>query len=289
LPHLTSQDEIVTALIRLAHNVPMTTQPPAVSVREKLGSLLRRLSVATALLACCLVFAQCSSLSSPSAPTPEPSGSTDSPQVRTITAANLIKPADLPPPIGGGKVITYTRNARSLDQLSICQPQPLTALGAAAIKSRSFKSRYEAGNRPFPHSSLDDQPDSYAVVLQFPDPMAAQRAKALYDSWVTSCEAGTDLPAGIRKLSSSFSWTPVAADPAQAEVSEVRYQRDGSSSRYAFFESVGLTVLEDRMMITVHLFYTDESVYSLNTEEEEGGFAHPQLGLVGAAAKRLSE
>jgi len=256
---------------------------------DKLGSLLRRFGVATVLFGCCLVFAQCSWLGSPSAPTPEPSEGAVSPQTRTITAANLIKAADLPPPIGGGKVITYTRNARSLDQLSICQPQPLTALGASAIKSRSFKARYAAGNRPFPHSSLDDQPDSYAVVLQFPDPVAAQRAKALYDSWVASCEAGTDLPAGIRKLSSSFSWTPVAADPAQAEVSEVRYQQDGSSDRYAFYESVGLTVLEDRMMITVHLFYTDESVYSLNTDEEEGGFAHPQLGLVGAAVKRLSE
>jgi hypothetical protein len=43
------------------------------------------------------------------------------------------------------------------------------------------------------------------------------------------------------------------------------------------------------MMITVHLFYTDESPYSLNMGEEEAGFAHPQLGLVQAAAKRLSE
>ena len=267
----------------------MTTQPPPLSVIEKLGRLLRRLSVAVILLACCLVFAQCSWLSSPSAPTPEPSETTVSPQTRTITAANVIKPADLPPPMGGGKMITYTRNARSLDQLSICQRQPLTTLGASAIKSRSFKSRYAPGNRPFPHSSLDDQPDSYAVVLQFPDPVAAQRAKALYDSWVTSCEAGTDLPTGIRKLSPSFTWTAVAADPAEAEVSEVKYQRDGSSDRYAFYESVGLTVLEDRMMITVHLFYTDESVYSLNTDEEEGGFAHPQLGLVRAAVPRLSE
>jgi hypothetical protein len=43
------------------------------------------------------------------------------------------------------------------------------------------------------------------------------------------------------------------------------------------------------MMITIHLFYTDESPYSLNVDEEEAGFAHPQLGLVQAAAKRLSE
>lgn len=283
-----SQDEIVTALARLAQNVPMTTQPPRVSVMERPRSLLRRLSVAAVLIACCLVFAQCAWLSSPSAPAPEPSENTVSPPVRTISNANVIKAADLPPPIGGGKMITYTRNARSLDQLSICQPQPLTTLGATAIKSRSFKSRYSPGNRPFPRSSLDDQPDSYAVVLQFSDPTAAQRAKALYDSWVTSCEAGADLHAGIRNLSPSFSWTPVAADPAQAEVSEVRYQQGGSSGRNAFYESVGLTVLEDRLMITVHIFYNDESVYSLNTDEEEGGFAHPQLGLVGAAVPRLS-
>jgi len=43
------------------------------------------------------------------------------------------------------------------------------------------------------------------------------------------------------------------------------------------------------MMITVHVFYTDESLYSVNTDEDEAGFAHPQLGLVEAAAKRLSE
>jgi hypothetical protein len=42
------------------------------------------------------------------------------------------------------------------------------------------------------------------------------------------------------------------------------------------------------MMITVHVFYTDESPYSVNTEDDEAGFAHPQLGLIAAAAKRLS-
>jgi hypothetical protein len=43
------------------------------------------------------------------------------------------------------------------------------------------------------------------------------------------------------------------------------------------------------MMITLHLFYNEESPYSLNSDEEEAGFAHPQVGLVEAAATRLSE
>jgi hypothetical protein len=42
------------------------------------------------------------------------------------------------------------------------------------------------------------------------------------------------------------------------------------------------------MMITVHVFYTDESPYSLDLGEEEAGFAHPQLGLIDAAVQRLS-
>jgi len=70
-------------------------------------------------------------------------------------------------------VVSYDRNARSLDELSICQTQPLNALGASAIKSRSFQSRYPSGDRPFPRSSLDDEPDSYAVALQFSDSVAA--------------------------------------------------------------------------------------------------------------------
>jgi hypothetical protein len=136
-------------------------------------------------LASCLVLAQCSWLSSTQAPSPAPRSSVATPQVRSITEANLSAAADLPAPIGGGKV--------------------------------------------------------------------------------------------------------GAADPAQAEVSEVGYQRDGSSGQSAFFESVGLTVLEDWMMITVHIFYSDESPYSLDVDNDEAGFAHPQLGLIAAAAKRLSE
>jgi hypothetical protein len=126
-------------------------------------------------------------------------------------------------------------------------------------------------------------------VLQFPDAAAAQQARVVYGSWIVSCESGAALPDRIRNLRQGYGWSPVTADPAQAEVSEVVYQRDDSKGQSAFHESVGLTVLEDRMMITVHIFYSDESPYSLHVDDDEAGFAHPQLGLVAAAAKRLSE
>jgi hypothetical protein len=153
--------------------------------------------------------------------------------------------------------------------------------------SRSFRTRYSSGDRPFPRSSLEDEPDRYGVALQFADPSAAQRAKSIYEGWVISCTAGRKPPSGIRGLQ-PFDWTQVAASPAQAEVAEVAYRLKGSAAS-AYHESVGLTVLQDRMMITVQLFYTDESPYSLTVDEDEGGFAYPQLGLVEAAGRRLSQ
>ena len=250
---------------------------------------LGRLGVAVVAVLSCLLLADCSLFTPPPGPTLSPPSSSTTAPIRTISKANLITAGDLPPAIGGGKVIEYHRNARTLDQLSICQPQPLATLGASSMKSRSFKARYPAGDRPFPRSSLDKQPDRYAAVLQFADRSAAQRAKSIYQGWVASCLASGDPAKGIRVLRPSFDWTPVAVEPAQAEVAEIVYQDDHSSDHNAYFESTGLTVLDDRMMITVHTFYTDESPYSVNVEEEEAGFAHPQLGMVEAAARRLSE
>ena len=266
----------------------MTSRPGRASLRAEARSRLGRIAAAVMALGSCLLFAQCAWLSPSPGPTPEPSSSTPR-QERTITDANLITAADLPSPIGGGKVVEYDNNARSLDQLSICQPQPLETLGATAIKSRSFRARYPSGDRPFPRSPLDNRPDRYGVALQFADPGAAQRAKSIYETWVINCGSDKELPNGLHELQPRLDWTQVSvAAPAQAEVSEVVYRNDGSSDRYSFFESVGLTVLEDRMMITVHLFYTDESLYSVNSDDE-AGFAHPQLALIEAAAKRLAD
>jgi len=266
----------------------MTSQPRRARFLVRATTRLSRLGVALVALGSCLVLAQCSWLTAPSEPNQAPSVSSAPPQARTLTNANLIKASDLPPPIGGGKVVSYDRNGRSLDEVSICQTQPLSALGASAVKSRSFQSRYAAGDRPFPRSSLDDEPDSYTVALQFADPAAAARAKSAVEGWISNCRAGAELPSGANVLSQDAEWTGVTADPAQAQVTEIMYQRNGSSSSNAYFESIGLTTLQDRMMITIHVYYTDESPYSFSLEEEESGFAHPQIGLIDAAAQRLS-
>jgi hypothetical protein len=273
-----------------AQNVLHDVSTGPVRVSMKAFHRLSRLAMAVVAAGSCLILAQCSWFTPTPAPTPTltPSASTASP-VRTISNANVIKAADLPAPIGGGKMVESHRNARTLDQLSICQPQPVETLGASAIKSRSFQARYPNGERPFPRSSLDKKPDTYAVVLQFGDQAAAWRAKSTYNGWVADCLAGRNPANGIKVVRPSLEWTPVVVEPAVAEVAEVVYRDDDSSDKYGYFESVGLTLLDDRMMITVHTFYSDESPYSVNLGEEEAGFAHPQLGLVGAASRRLAE
>jgi hypothetical protein len=289
---LRDDDESSAVEEMAAHNVLHDVSTGSVRVSMKASHRLSRLGIAVVAASSCLILAQCSWFTPPPSPTPTlaptTSASTASP-VRTISNANVIKAADLPSPIGGGKVVEYHRNARTLDQLSICQPQPLETLGAAAIKSRSFQARYPNGERPFPRSSLDNKPDTYAVVLQFADQAAAWRAKSIYNDWVADCLAGRNPTNGFKVVRPSLEWTSVAIEPAVAEVAEVVYPDDDSSDKYGFFESIGLTLLDDRMMITVHTFYADESPYSVNLGEEEAGFAHPQLGLVDAAARRLAE
>ncbi len=146
---------------------------------------------------------------------------------------------------------------------------------------------YPPGEPPFPASALDGRPTTYAVALQFAGPAAAQQAMQTFRTWIETCRAAKTLPGGLRLMDRGFDWTAVPAQPARAEVAELSYRATDDRSDNATFESVGLTVLDHRLMVTVHLFYTDESPYSINADDDEGGFAHPQQALVRAAARRL--
>jgi hypothetical protein len=227
--------------------------------------------------------------SSPTAVSPSPST-----PARTLTAANLPKASELPLPIGDGSVKVYRKHARTLDAVTICAAAPISILGATTTELRSYRSLSLKGKPPFPSPLLDGQPDSYAVALQFAGPAAALQAKSTVETWMVGCRAGERLPAGARLLDMGFDWTPVGNHTGEppvapvAEAAEVAYRPAAAKKGSTIFESVGLTVVEDRMMITVHLFATDESPYSTNIDDDEASFAHPQIGLVQAAAKALS-
>ena len=206
--------------------------------------------------------------------------------VRTVTPANLIAPSDLPAPEGGGTIEEYRAHARPLDRVSVCLPRGLGALGATAALSRSYKEVYP--DRPALEGPLADEPSSYAVALQFPDAAAATAARKTYEGWVDDCRAGRRAGAHLEVLKQLGSdWTRVPAPGGRGEVAEVVYREPASRSQDAYWESTGLTLVGDRLMVTVHLFYGSESSFVLNPNATDGGFAHPQLGLVRAAAKRL--
>jgi hypothetical protein len=230
------------------------------------------------------------------APGQQPTASPSAPSVtasltpgRTLTNANMLGADDVPEPLGGGKVSVDTRNARSPDHLSICEQQPFGALGSTGTLSRSFKSIYRGKDRPFPHSVLDDQPDTYAVALQFADPAAAERARAIIHGWVVSCLQGVNVPGDVSVTTQGFGWAALTVRPGTAEIAEVVYRPRASTSKNGIWESIGLTLVEDRLMVTVHLYYTDESPFSVNLDDDESGFPHPQVTLVRESAIRLGK
>jgi len=207
--------------------------------------------------------------------------------VRTLTGANLVAASDLPRPDGGGRVREYAGNARPADRVSICLADGLRSLGATATLSRSFKESYP--NQPALEGPLANEPSSYAVALQFPDEAAAAAAMRTYKGWVEDCRAGRGAATGLEVIKRlGWDWTRVPAPGARGEVAEVVYREPRSGSEDAYWESTGLTLLRDRLMITVHVFYGSESPFVLDATATDLGFPHPQLGLVGAAAKRLA-
>jgi hypothetical protein len=208
-------------------------------------------------------------------------------RVRTVTSTNLITSSDLPAPEGGGTVGEYRANARPLNRVSVCLPDGWGQLGATAAVSRSYKEVYP--DRPALAGPLADEPSSYAVALQFPDAAAAAAALHTYEGWVEDCRAGRGPGTRLGVLEQlGFDWTRVPAPGGRGEVAEVVYRKPGSPSQDAYWESTGLTLVRDRLMVTVHVFYSSESSFVLDATTTDGGFAHPQLGLVRAAAKRLA-
>ena len=237
--------------------------------------------------------------SGPSAPVTTASTPSASPSQRALTAANLLAVADITSPDDGIKIEEVAAGrGRTPAQISICFPAGAADLGATSTLSRNFrffladpheKEEPEAGG-PSP-----GDPSIYTVAWQFADPAGAQQAEQTVRRWVADCR---------RTLAASLEWRPIRSGQnsstfhpvklsgtgqgAWAEVPLYRARTDRSDN--GFFETVGLTRVADRLMVTIDLVYGMDKITSdqQDGDPDNGIPADPQFELVEAAAKRLA-
>lgn len=243
--------------------------------------------------------ATASSPSSASTPEATPSP-TPSPVARLLSDANLLQVEDIRSPATSIKVEEVAAGrGRALEQLSVCFPEDGGNLNATASKSRSFRfvlagleeepGEEEAGG-PDP-----EDPSIYTVAWQFADAASAEQARTTLKGRVADCRktlAASKDWRPIRAGENSSKFHPVklsgAGQGAWAETPIYRAKTDRSDS--GFFETVGLTLVEDRLMVTVDLIYGMDKISSdqQGGDKDNGVPADRQFDLVEAAAKRLA-
>lgn len=151
--------------------------------------------------------------------------------------------------------------------------------------------RETSGGPTDPDQSAEDPPARagvYTTVLQFADARTADKAYERILDWRKDCE-DTLADRGYRLLDSGWR-VPVTVDGRRVgEFVEVTYRRSGDSSGSRTFESTGVALVADRVMVTVSVVSGEDYQVSLDPEgdRQTGQSAHPQFALIRAAAERL--
>jgi hypothetical protein len=134
---------------------------------------------------------------------------------------------------------------------------------------------------------LENQPVIYTQALQFADAAAAKRAQAVYAGWLDGCAKTLEAQGNKVLTTLGFTNRSIKVAGGSATLSEVVYQRPGDQDdESAFWESVGLTQVKDRLMITVFLNYGMD--FNVTLDRSEGEMLHPQLILIESSAEKLA-
>lgn len=210
---------------------------------------------------------------------PLPRPSTASP-VRTLSSANLLRAADVPPWRGRVLEVAPDGTGRAVDEVSACVPDGISVLGATDTAARDF--RYPAEQRPA----------FQTVALQFVDTDAAQQAEQTLSGWVEDCGDTLEGRGATLLNDRGSEWVDVTTPPGTSGrfVDLDVYREQAQTGEDGVFESLGVTRVGDRLMLTVRLVSSTEDYVSLEGEAGavDGMPVHPQYGLVRAAAERLA-
>lgn len=228
---------------------------------------------------------------SPPDPSPGRTPGSGPETVRTVTEANLLRVADLPV-TGDSTFERYEQDARTVDRVSLCQQQSWQQLGATGTAMRSFREVHpaEPGTTPDPDDPLADLPTLYAVAVQFPDAAAAGAARQTYERWVAGC-ARHLRDQDYTSSTTEVRWSQVEVPRGRARFTDVVYAGPGhAGDDAAFFEGVGVTQVDDRLMVTVNLAYGQDYdvAYQQEGDPETQLPPHVQFGLCVAATARLA-
>jgi hypothetical protein len=226
-------------------------------------------------------------------PTTVPTVVTASPTpTRTVTEANLIMASEVPGIERERFVETPAGVGRDDDHLTTCVPDgEMDQLGATATAGRSFRmDRRSDGETNPPAKPFDNEPTLYTQAVQFDSTAAAEKAYLIYRDWLDSCPQ-TIKERGDTALGGGVGWTPVSTsvNGAKAGFDEIVWRAASDGSEAGYFESIGLTRVDDRLAVTVWLVYGQDYNVSLDPkgDPDTGLPAHPQFGLLKAAAQHL--
>ena len=227
------------------------------------------------------------SASQPNDPSTSPTPTTSA---RQLTERNLLAAEDVPLQDYDNQSVVVVKPGvgRPDPESSVCLPDNgLADLGAEQILSRNFGYRLLDGPQPDADDPFRDQPIIYTQALQFADAAAAESARDRYQGWLKECPAALQAKGYELLPELGFDPTPLEVEQGSASATELAYQRPGGADAdFGIWESVGLTVVGDRMMITVYLHWGTD--WEVTVDAAEGDLLHPQIGLCDAASARLA-
>jgi hypothetical protein len=214
-----------------------------------------------------------------SAPTAVPRPTPSPTPARTVGPTELLRSADVPTSGGPALEIAPAGAGRRPNEISVCVPDGLEALAATGSASRNFRYPGQSG---VPIST---------VALQFADAEAARRAEQTVRGWVDDCPALLREEGATVLGSGGVDWVDVAVPAGTSGRFAVLpiYREASDASEEGVFESLGVTRVDDRLMLTARVVVGMDDNVSLDPEPDpaDGMPAHPQFGLVTAAAQRL--
>lgn len=225
----------------------------------------------------------------PPAPTASSPQSQDPP--RTVTQENLLLPSDIPTRSDDQQVITTgPALGRSVAKSSVCLTDGLDELDASEVLTRNFRIAVPDETAE-PGNELVGQPSIYTQVLQFDSDNQASDALETYRNWIDGCRAVLESRGYTVLGDRNGTWYPVdtGTDGASGGFAEVTYRTPGQSEEFGWWEAIGLTQRDDRLMITISLSVgQDKNVaYEQYPADPDLVAPHEQFALIVAAAERL--